>query len=220
GFWDWVGGRYSVWGAIGLPVMIAVGTENFRAFLSGGHEMDAHFLNTPLEKNLPMLLGLMGYWHRVICRYPARAIIPYDQRLARLPAYLQQLDMESNGKRVTLDGAPVSTPTGPLVWGEPGTNGQPAFFQLLHQGTDVIPVEFIAAAEGHEPELKHHHDLLLANCLAQSEALMKGRTEEEALAQLHDRGVEEAEALRLAPHRVFPGNRPSLTILYRKLDPF
>src|SRR5690606_15563888 len=180
GFWDWVGGRYSVWGAIGLPVMIAVGTENFRAFLSGGHEMDAHFLNTPPETNLPMLLGLMGYWHRVVCGYPARAVIPYDQRLSRLPAYLQQLDMESNGKSVTVESAPVSTPTGPLVWGEPGTNGQHAFFQLLHQGTDVIPVEFLAAAVGHEPELKHHHDLLLANCLAQSEALMKGRTLEEA----------------------------------------
>ncbi len=219
GFWDWVGGRYSVWGAIGLPVMIAVGTENFRAFLSGGHEMDAHFLNTPLEKNLPMLLGLMGYWHRVVCGYPARAVIPYDQRLSRLPAYLQQLDMESNGKSVTVESAPVSTPTGPLVWGEPGTNGQHAFFQLLHQGTDVIPVEFLAAAVGHEPELKHHHDLLLANCLAQSEALMKGRTLEEARAQMLAKGQDPDFVDRVAPQRVFSGNRPSITILYEKLDP-
>lgn len=219
GFWDWVGGRYSVWGAIGLPVMIAVGTENFRAFLSGGHEMDAHFLNTPLEKNLPMLHGLMGYWHRVVCGYPARAVIPYDQRLSRLPAYLQQLDMESNGKSVTVESAPVSTPTGPLVWGEPGTNGQHAFFQLLHQGTDVIPVEFLAAAVGHEPELKHHHDLLLANCLAQSEALMKGRTLEEARAQMLAKGQDPDFVDRIAPQRVFSGNRPSITILYEKLDP-
>src|SRR5690606_17869974 len=220
GFWDWVGGRYSLWSAIGLPVMIAVGPENFRRLLAGAEAMDTHFRDAPLGENLPVVLGLIGYWHRVICLYPARAIIPYDQRLVRLPAYLQQLDMESNGKRVTLDGAPVSTPTGPLVWGEPGSNGQHAFFQLLHQGTDVIPVEFIVAAEGHEPELTHHHDLLIANCLAQSEALMKGRTLEEAKAQLVAKGMAEADAVALAPHRVFPGNRPSLTIIYGKLDPF
>ena len=220
GFWDWVGGRYSLWSAIGLPIMIAVGQENFLRFLDGAHDLDRHFAEAPLAGNLPMLLGLIGYWHRVICGYPARAVIPYDQRLARLPAYLQQLDMESNGKSVTLDGTAVATPTGPLVWGEPGTNGQHAFFQLLHQGTDTIPVEFIAAAEGHEPELKHHHDLLLANCLAQSEALMKGRTPEEARAQLAARGLPAAEVERLAPHRVFSGDRPSVTILYRRLDPY
>src|SRR5690606_13197613 len=163
--------------------------------------------------------GLMGYWHRVVCGYPARAVIPYDQRLSRLPAYLQQLDMESNGKSVTVESAPVSTPTGPLVWGEPGTNGQHAFFQLLHQGTDVVPVEFLAAAEGHEPELRHHHDLLLANCLAQSQALMKGRTLAEAEAQMAAKGASAAEIASIAPHRVFPGNRPSLTVLYRRLDP-
>ncbi|MCA0054855.1 MULTISPECIES: glucose-6-phosphate isomerase [unclassified Mesorhizobium] len=219
GFWDWVGGRYSVWGAIGLPVMIAVGPGNFRAFLDGAHEMDEHFRTAPLAKNLPVLLGLVGWWHRVVCKYPARAVIPYDQRLSRLPAYLQQLDMESNGKSVTLDGGPVATPTGPLVWGEPGTNGQHAFFQLLHQGTDFIPVEFLAAANGHEPELKHHHDLLLANCLAQSEAFMRGRTLEEARAQMLAKGMKPADVDRIAPHRVFSGNRPSVTILYRKLDP-
>ena len=219
GFWDWVGGRYSVWGAIGLPVMMAVGPRNFREFLSGGAEMDRHFRDTPLEKNLPALLGLVGWWHRVVCGYPARAVIPYDQRLSRLPAYLQQLDMESNGKSVTLEGGAAPTPTGPLVWGEPGTNGQHAFFQLLHQGTDIIPVEFLAAANGHEPELRHHHDLLLANCVAQSEALMKGRTLEEARAQMLAKGMKEEEVGRVAPHRVFSGNRPSVTILYDKLDP-
>ncbi|BCH13253.1 glucose-6-phosphate isomerase [Mesorhizobium sp. L-2-11] len=219
GFWDWVGGRYSVWGAIGLPVMIAVGPKNFRAFLDGAHAMDEHFQTAPLASNLPALMGLIGWWHRVICQYPARAVIPYDQRLSRLPAYLQQLDMESNGKSVTLDGGAVSTPTGPLVWGEPGTNGQHAFFQLLHQGTDFIPVEFLAAAIGHEPDLKHHHDLLLANCLAQSEAFMKGRTLEEARAQMLAKGMAPAEVDRIAPHRVFSGNRPSVTILYRQLDP-
>jgi glucose-6-phosphate isomerase len=219
GFWDWVGGRYSVWGAIGLPVMIAVGPKNFRAFLNGAHEMDEHFRTAPMAGNLPVLLGLVGWWHRVICKYPARAVIPYDQRLSRLPAYLQQLDMESNGKSVTLDGGAVTTPTGPLVWGEPGTNGQHAFFQLLHQGTDVIPVEFIAAAIGHEPDLKHQHDLLLANCLAQSEAFMKGRTLEEARAQMLAKGMKPADVDKIAPHRVFSGNRPSVTILYRKLDP-
>ena len=219
GFWDWVGGRYSVWSAIGLPVMIAIGPRNFRAFLDGAHEMDEHFRTAPLQKNLPALMGLIGWWHRVICKYPARAVIPYDQRLSRLPAYLQQLDMESNGKSVTLDGGAVTTPTGPLVWGEPGTNGQHAFFQLLHQGTDFIPVEFLAAAVSHEPELKHHHDLLLANCLAQSEAFMKGRTLEEARAQMLAKGMKPADVDRIAPHRVFSGDRPSLTILYRKLDP-
>jgi glucose-6-phosphate isomerase len=219
GFWDWVGGRYSLWGAIGLPVMIAVGPRNFRAFLDGAHDMDEHFRTAPLSKNLPALMGLIGWWHRVICKYAARAVIPYDQRLSRLPAYLQQLDMESNGKSVTLDGGAVTTPTGPLVWGEPGTNGQHAFFQLLHQGTDVIPVEFLAAAIGHEPDLRHHHDLLLANCLAQSEAFMKGRTLEEARAQMLAKGMKPADVDKIAPHRVFSGNRPSVTILYKKLDP-
>ena len=220
GFWDWVGGRYSLWSAIGLPVMIAIGPANFRDFLAGAHAMDRHFEGAPLRENLPVMLGLVGFWHRVVCGYPARAVIPYDQRLSRLPAYLQQLDMESNGKSVMLDGSPAVTPTGPLVWGEPGTNGQHAFFQLLHQGTDTIPVEFIAAARGQEPELHHHHDLLLANCLAQSEALMKGRTLDEARAQMEAKGVAADEIEQVAPHRVFPGNRPSVTLLYRRLDPF
>lgn len=220
GFWDWVGGRYSLWSAIGLPIMIAVGSKNFREFLRGAHAIDEHFRTAPLKENLPMLLGLVGYWHRVVCSYSARAVIPYDQRLARFPAYLQQLDMESNGKAVMTDGEAVGTVTGPLVWGEPGTNGQHAFFQLLHQGTDIIPVEFLLGAEGHEPELRHHQDLLVANCLAQSEALMKGRTPEEARAQMRAKGVAEDEIDRIAPHRVFSGNRPSMTIIYRKLDPY
>lgn len=220
GFWDWVGGRYSVWSAIGLPVMIAIGADNFREFLAGAHSMDVHFRDAPLEKNLPIWLGLIGYWHRAICDYSSRAVIPYDQRLARVPAYLQQLDMESNGKSVTVDGKPVSGPTGPVVWGEPGTNGQHAFFQLLHQGTDTIPLEFIVAAKGHEKHLDHQHEMLLANCLAQSEALMKGRTLDEARAQLQSKNLPESEVERIAPHRVFSGNRPSLTLVHDKLDPF
>jgi glucose-6-phosphate isomerase len=199
--------------------MIAIGPQRFRQMLAGAHEMDEHFRTAPLSENLPALLGLVGWWHRVVCLYPARAVIPYDQRLSRLPAYLQQLDMESNGKSTSLDGTPVTTPTGPLVWGEPGTNGQHAFFQLLHQGTDIIPVEFLVAANGHEPELQHHQDLLLANCLAQSEALMKGRTQEEARTQMLAGGMDPAKVEKLAPHRVFSGNRPSITILYRLLDP-
>ncbi|MGE4481240.1 glucose-6-phosphate isomerase [Acidocella sp.] len=204
GFWDWVGGRYSVWSAVGLPVAMAMGAKNFRAFLAGAYEMDEHFRTAPLAENLPVLMAVAGVWHRDALGYPARAILPYDQRLARFPAYLQQLDMESNGKRVTREGEPVARPSGPLVFGEPGTNGQHAFYQLLHQGTDVIPCEFLIAARGHEPELAAHHRLLIANCLAQAQALLQGRT----LAQAGGN-----------PHRVFPGNRPSLTIAYEKLDP-
>jgi len=211
GFWDWVGGRYSVWSAVGLPVMIAIGPERFAEFLTGAHEMDQHFLTAPLPQNMPVLLGLVGIWHRNFCGYATRAVLPYDQRLLRLPAYLQQLDMESNGKSVTLDGSPVASATGPVVWGEPGTNGQHAFYQLIHQGTNVVPCEFMVAAVGHEPALDYHHELLLANCLAQSEALMKGRTLAEAQATVKDPA--------LAPHKVFPGNRPSTTLVYPTLDP-
>ncbi|WP_412051043.1 glucose-6-phosphate isomerase [Hoeflea sp. Naph1] len=220
GFWDWVGGRYSLWSAIGLPVMIAIGKDAFRDFLAGARAMDEHFKSAPVAQNLPMLLGLIGVWHRLVCHYPSRAIIPYDQRLSRFPAYLQQLDMESNGKSVGIDGKPVETASGPIVWGEPGTNGQHAFFQLLHQGTDVIPVEFMIAANGHEPQLAHQHQLLIANCLAQSEALMRGRTGAEARAQLIASGTSEAEADRLAPHKTFAGNRPSITLVYDRLTPF
>ena len=220
GFGDWVGGRYSIWSSIGLPLMLAIGEAQFHRFLAGAFAMDEHFRSAPLQENLPVLLGLVGVWHRNICLYPSRAILPYDQRLHRLPAYLQQLDMESNGKSVTLAGEPVARPTGPVIWGEPGTNGQHAFYQLLHQGTDVIPCEFIIAAQGHEPDLVHHHHLLIANCLAQSEALMFGRSAAKAEALHFAKSGDLAEARKLAPHKTFPGNRPSATIAYGKLDPY
>ncbi len=203
GFEDWVGGRYSIWGPIGLPIMLAVGPQCFGEFLDGGSAMDTHFCNAPLAENMPVLLALTGIWHRNICDYPTRATLPYDQRLSRLPAYLQQLDMESNGKCVTADGKPVTQLTGPVIWGQAGTNGQHAFYQLLHQGTNVVPCEFMVAAEGFEPALQHHHELLKANCLAQSEALMRGRASK-----------------NMRPCREFPGNRPSTTLAYKKLTPF
>lgn len=220
GFWDWVGGRYSLWSAIGLPIMIAVGKENFRAFLDGAQSMDNHFKTAEPGQNIPLLLGLLGVWHRLVCGCSTRAILPYDQRLSRFPAYLQQLDMESNGKGVTVDGKALQTASGPIVWGEPGTNGQHAFYQLIHQGTDIIPAEFMIAANGHEKNLGHQHDLLVANCLAQSEALMKGRTYDEAFAQLKSKGTDDETAGKIAPHRVFTGNRPSITFIYDQLTPF
>lgn len=218
-FEDWVGGRYSVWGPIGLSLMIAVGPEHFRAFLAGAAAMDRHFRTAPLAANMPVLLALVGIWHAQICRYPTRAILPYDQRLARLPAYLQQLEMESNGKSVTMEGRPLARPSGPVVWGEPGTNAQHAFFQLLHQGTQIVPCEFLLAARGHEPALAHHHALLVANCLAQSEALMRGRSLAEARARAEAAGLSGEAAERLARHRSFPGNRPSTTLIYPRLTP-
>jgi glucose-6-phosphate isomerase len=219
GFWDWVGGRYSLWSAIGLSLAIAIGPERFRAFLAGAAEMDTHFQRAPLAKNLPVLMALIGIWNRNGLGYPAKAVLPYEQRLNRFPAYLQQLDMESNGKSTGLDGKAIRQSTGPLVFGEPGTNGQHAFYQLLHQGTDVIPADFLIGAEGHEPELAHQHRLLIANCLAQSEALMRGRTLAEAKVQLKAQGLSAERVKALAPHKVFPGNRPSTTIVYQKLDP-
>ena len=217
GFEDWVGGRYSLWGPIGLSLMIAIGPERFAEFLGGAAEMDRHFREAPPEASLPVILALVGLWHHQVCGHPTRAVLPYEQRLARLPAYLQQLEMESNGKRVTMAGEPVES-SGPVVWGEPGTNGQHAFYQLIHQGTQVVPCEFMLGARGHEPELAHHHRLLMANCLAQSQALMAGRTPEEARAMLGD-AHQGAELERQAAHRVFPGDRPSVTILYELLDP-
>jgi glucose-6-phosphate isomerase len=218
GFWDWVGGRYSVWSAIGLPVMIAIGPARFIEFLQGAHEMDEHFRNAPLAANMPVLLALIGVWYRDVWGFGAHAVLPYDQRLERFTAYLQQLDMESNGKRVTLTGHPVAEATGPVVWGEPGTNGQHAFYQLLHQGSDVVPCDFLVAAEPHE-SLGDHHLQLIANCLAQSEALMRGKTAAEARAELSAAGLDEAAVEALVPHKVFPGNRPSNTLVYRRLDP-
>ncbi len=220
GFEDWVGGRYSMWGPIGLSLMLAVGRERFDDFLAGAAAMDRHFRNAPYAENLPVLLALVGIWHNQICGYATRAVLPYDQRLSRLPAYLQQLEMESNGKRVGMDGADLPYHSGPVVWGEPGTNGQHAFYQLIHQGTRVVPCEFLLAREGHEPDLAHQHRLLMANCLAQSEALMKGRSLEEARTIMSGKGLTGIELDRQARHRVFPGNRPSTTLLYPKLTPF
>jgi glucose-6-phosphate isomerase len=219
GFWDWVGGRYSVWSAIGLPVMIGIGPDRFEEFLAGGQAMDDHFRTAPLEQNLPVILALIGVWYRNLLGFPTQAILPYDQRLARFPAHLQQLDMESNGKRVRKDGRLVARPTGPVVWGEPGTNGQHAFYQLIHQGTDIVPVDFLVAAEPHET-LGDHHAKLVANAFAQAEALMRGKTADEVRAELEAAGMAPDAIDALAPHKVFPGNRPSTTILYRKLDPF
>ena len=219
GFWDWVGGRYSVWSAIGLSVMIAIGPRNFDAFLEGGYSIDRHFRSEPLEKNIPVMMALIGIWNRNVLGFASHAVLPYDNRLSRFPAYLQQLDMESNGKHVTLDGKAVRVESGPVVWGEPGTNGQHAFYQLIHQGTDIIPCDFLIAAEPQE-HLGNHHRMLTANCLAQSEALMKGKTLEEATAELEAKGMDAKSVKALAPHKVFEGNRPSNTIVYRRLDPF
>ena len=218
GFRDWVGGRYSLWSAIGLPIAIAVGGGRFRELLAGAASMDRHFRTAPLESNLPVLMGLVSVWRRNVMGWPSVALIPYDQRLERFPAYVQQLAMESNGKGVTRDGSPVARSTAPVVWGEPGTNAQHSFFQLLHQGTDVVPVEFIVAAEARKGTDAGHHRLLVASCLAQGQALAFGRTPEEARRELDAAGVAGLDAERLVPHRTFPGDRPTTTIVHRRLD--
>ena len=220
GFEDWVGGRYSVWGPIGLSLMIAIGPKAFDAFLRGAQAMDRHFRAAPWDQNLPALLALTGIWHHQICGHSTRAVLPYDQHLGHLPAYLQQLEMESNGKSVAMDGHRLEYSTGPVVWGQPGTNGQHAFYQLIHQGTDVVPCEFLIAAQGHDPNLAHHHRLLVANCLAQSLALMQGRSLDEARATMAQRGLTGPELEKQARHREFLGNRPSLTLAYPQLTPF
>ncbi|MEP3440151.1 MAG: glucose-6-phosphate isomerase [Sulfitobacter sp.] len=220
GFEDWVGGRYSVWGPIGLSLMIAIGPKAFDAFLRGAQDMDTHFRSADLHENLPVLLALVGIWHNQICDHATRAVLPYDERLGLLPNYLQQLEMESNGKGVTRDGSDSPRNTGPVVWGAAGTNGQHAFYQLIHQGTRVIPCEFLLAAKGHEPDLAHHHQLLVANCLAQSQALMQGRSLDQARKIAADKGFTGEELEKQARHRVFTGNRPSTTLLYPELDPF
>jgi glucose-6-phosphate isomerase len=217
-FWDWVGGRYSLWSAIGLSIALSIGMENFEELLLGAHEMDQHFRTAPFEKNLPVILGMLGIWYNNFFGAEAHAIIPYDQYLHRFSAYLQQGDMESNGKGVTRNGQRVDYSTGPIIWGEPGTNGQHAFFQLLHQGTKLIPVDFIAPAESHNP-IGEHHAILLSNFFAQTEALMKGKTEAEARAELEKSGMGVSEIEELLPHKVFPGNRPTNSILFRKLTP-
>ena len=218
GFWDWVGGRYSIWSAIGLPLMLAIGPERFGHFLEGGHEMDRHVRSAPLERNLPVTLALLTVWYANFRGTRSHLVAPYEQYLHRFPAYLQQLTMESNGKSVHVDGTKVGVSTEPVVWGEPGTNRQHAFFQLIHQGTHVIPTDFILALEALEP-IGEHHELLMANCFAQSEALMKGKTRDEVIAEMRDAGKSDEEIERLADHRTFPGDRPSNTLLVRRLDP-
>ncbi len=210
GFWDWVGGRYSMDSAIGLSTMLAIGPDNFRALLAGFHAMDEHFRTAPFEENLPVLLGLLTLWYADFFGAQTVAVLPYDQYLKRFPAYLQQLTMESNGKSVTLAGERVDYETGPVFWGEPGTNGQHSFYQLIHQGTKLIPCDFIGFTKTLNP-LGDHHDLLMANVFAQTEALAFGKTPE----QVREEGTEEW----LVPHRVFEGNRPSNTILAERLDP-
>ena len=217
-FWDWVGGRYSLWSSIGLPIALGAGYGHFEQMLAGAHEMDEHFRTAPLEQNVPAILGLLGVWYASVLGADSHAVLPYEQHLQRLPAYLQQLEMESNGKRVDRDGQPVEAHTSPIVWGEPGTNGQHAFYQLLHQGTRRVSADFLVGIESNDP-LKDHHRLLVANCLAQTEALMRGKTEAEARDELRAQGLPAAEIDRLAPHKVFPGNRASTTIVYRKLGP-
>lgn len=217
GFWDWVGGRYSLWSAVGLSIALAVGMDAFRALLDGAHAMDEHFRNAPMRDNLPVWLGLIGIWNTNALGLPSQVVVPYAQALARLPAYLQQLEMESTGKGVSRDGKPVARQTIVSLWGDIGTNGQHAFFQMLHQGPQALPVDFIVPARlGHGVD--HQHRMLIANCLAQSEALMRGKTAEQVREELHGRGMD-GEALEAAiPHRVFAGNRPSTTIVLPTVD--
>lgn len=217
-FWDWVGGRYSVWCSIGLSVALAVGYEYFCDFLAGAHEMDLHFQQAPLEENMPVILGLIGFWNRQFLGTSSVSIAPYHQDLSRFAAYLQQLEMESNGKRVTRGGAIIDYPTCPVIWGECGTNGQHAYFQMLHQGTDITPIDFIATLRASH-DLPGHHDALLANCFAQSEAFMTGKTADEVRADLRAQDLPADEIEALVPHKTFPGNRPSNTILMEHLTP-
>ncbi len=218
-FWSWVGGRYSLWSAIGLSLACVIGMDRFEELLAGGHEMDEHFRTAPMAANAPVILALLGLWYTGFWGATAHAVLPYDQYLHRFPAYLQQADMESNGKSVDRDGRPITAyRTGPVLFGEPGTNGQHAFYQLIHQGTHLVTCDFLAAANSHNP-LGEHHELLLANFFAQTEALMRGKTREEVAAELRDQGLDPQRAEALLPHKVFEGNRPSTSILYSQLDP-
>ena len=217
-FWDWVGGRYSLWSAIGLSIALTIGMDRFEELLAGAHEMDEHFRTTPFERNLPVVLALLGVWYDNFFGAETHAILPYDQYLHRFPAYFQQGDMESNGKRVDRDGKVIDYDTGPVIWGEAGTNGQHAFYQLIHQGTRLIPCDFLAPIETHNP-LGDHHRILLSNFFAQTEALMRGKTEDEVRAELTAEGLSGDALERLLPHKVFPGNRPSNSILFQRLTP-
>ncbi len=217
-FWDWVGGRYSLWSAIGLPIVLFLGPVHFTALLEGAHAMDQHFQSAPIEHNLPVLMGLIGLWYENFLGSTSLVIAPYNQNLHRLPAYLQQLDMESNGKGVRADGAKVDYPTGPIIWGEPGINGQHAYFQLLHQGTHLIPLDFILALDQQDLDTRHHA-ILIASCFAQAAALMRGKTTDEARAELEKSGITGERAEMLARHKTFEGNRPSNMLLLDALDP-
>jgi glucose-6-phosphate isomerase len=219
GFWDWVGGRYSLWSSIGLPIALMVGPEKFGELLAGAHAMDEHFRTAPLAKNMPVIMGLLGVWYGNFFGAAAHAVLPYDQYLARLPAYLQQLDMESNGKSVDRQGNSVDYATGPIIFGEPGTNGQHAFYQLIHQGTHLIPCDFIAPIQSQNPTGRHHA-MLLSNTLAQTEALMRGKNADEVRAELSKEGKSGPALDALLPHKIFTGNRPTNTILVDQLDPY
>ncbi len=218
-FWDWVGGRYSLWGAIGLSIALYIGFDNFEHLLEGAHAMDKHFQTTPLESNMPVIMAMLGVWYNNFFGAQAQAILPYDQYLHRFPAYLQQADMESNGKGVTRDGQPIDYSTGPIIWGEAGTNGQHAFYQLIHQGTKMIPSDFIVPMESHNP-VGQHHQILLANFFAQTEALMKGKTSEEVCTELNAQGLNDVEIEALLPHKIFPGNRPTNSLVLNKITPY
>jgi glucose-6-phosphate isomerase len=217
-FWDWVGGRYSLWSAIGLSIALYIGMGNFEELLEGAHEMDEHFRTTPLEENLPAILGLIGIWYNNFFGAQTVAILPYDQYMHRFSAYFQQGDMESDGKSINRDGQPVGVQTGPVIWGEPGTNGQHAFYQLIHQGTKLIPCDFIAPIESHNP-VGQHHPILLSNFFAQTEALMKGKTADEVRAELTASGMSGDALEQLIPHKVFAGNKPTNSIMFQKLTP-
>ncbi|KAJ0171378.1 hypothetical protein K1T71_012928 [Dendrolimus kikuchii] len=221
GFWDWVGGRYSLWSAIGLSISLYIGYDNFEKLLEGANFMDEHFTSAPLEKNAPIILALLGVWYSNFYGAETHALLPYDQYLHRFAAYFQQGDMESNGKYVTRSGEQVNYSTGPIVWGEPGTNGQHAFYQLIHQGTRLIPCDFIAPAQTHNPISGGlHHKILLANFLAQTEALMKGKTADEAKVELEKSGMAPEAVSKILPHKVFKGNRPTNSIVVKKITPF
>jgi glucose-6-phosphate isomerase len=218
-FWDWVGGRYSLWSAIGLPIALFIGMDKFEELLAGAHAMDEHFRTTPLAQNMPVLMGMLGIWYGDFFGAGSNAVLPYDQYLHRFPAFLQQLDMESNGKGVDRDGNPVDYDTGMVVWGEAGTNGQHAFYQLIHQGTRMIPADFLAPLHSQNP-VGEHHAILLANCFAQTEALMIGKTSDQARAELLAQGMNGDELEALLPHKIFPGNKPTNTLLFDRLDPY
>jgi len=220
-FWDWVGGRYSLWSAIGLSIALFIGMDNFEQLLAGGHEMDNHFRHTPFEKNIPALLGVLGVWYNNFFGGQTHCILPYDQYMHRFSAYFQQGDMESNGKSVDKSGHRVPYSTGPILWGEPGTNGQHAFYQLIHQGTKVIPCDFLAPIKTQNPQVGNgvHHPILLANFFAQTEALMKGKTSDEARQELQQSGLSGEKLEALLPHKVFEGNKPTNSIMFEKLTP-